>query len=796
MANRIKGITIEIGGNITPLAKALEGMNKKISSSGAALKDLQKLLKLDPSSTTLLGQKQDYLRQQVDAAREKLQQEKEALAQLQAANTTGEVTEEQRALEREISETEQKLRSAEKALRDFGSVGAQQLQAVGDKVKAVGDKIASAGAALTKTVTAPIVGIFTAGGKAALDYGDAIAKVATIADTSAVPVAEFHDEILQLSNDTGKKATELAEAVYQAISASVSTKDAVEFVATATNLAKAGFLETSGAVDVLTTIINAYGRSAEDAELIADQLVQTQNRGKTTVQELAAAMGTVIPTAAALNIPLDQLNVAYVEMTRQGINTANATTYMNGMFTELADSGSGVAKVLQEKTGKTFGQLMADGRSLGDVLEILNGSVDGNSEAFLNLWGNTRAGRGALSIINAGAADFNRELQDMQQATGNVGAALEALDTPGARARKALNRLTNAGIELGDKIAPAIEKAADFVGQLADKWDQLDPKTKNAIENAALLAAAVGPVLLVGGKIVGGVGMLIGGLGTVAGFVSGTLIPAIAAAVPVIGSVAVAAAPFLIGGAIIAGIVAGVVWVVKHWEEIKEAAGQLKDAVVEKWENLKASTAEKWEGIKQSTSEKWQSVWGTVTEKAEGIRSSVGEKFEALRGSAVEKFEAIRSGIAEKIGAARDFVQGAVAKIKGFFNFSWSLPHIKLPHFSVSGGVPPWGFGGKGSLPSISVSWYAKAMERGMILRNPTIFGAMGGKLLGGGERGAEAVVGVSSLDKMIRRSVQSAQPVRNFYFGDINIYGANKTTEQMAREFQLAVERRLSAFA
>ena len=301
---------------------------------------------------------------------------------------------------------------------------------------------------------------------------------------------------------------------------------------------------------------------------------------------------------------------------------------------------------------------------------------------------------------------------------------------------------------------------------------------------------------MIGGKIVGGVGMLIGGLGTVAGFVSGTLIPAIAAAVPVIGSVAVAAAPFLIGGAIIAGIVAGVVYVVKHWEEIKEAAGQLKDAVVEKWENLKASTAEKWEGIKQSTSEKWQSVWGTVTEKAEGIRSSVGEKFEALRGSAVEKFEAIRSGIAEKIGAAQEFVRGAVEKIKGFFNFSWSLPHIKLPHFSVSGGVPPWGFGGKGSLPSISVSWYAKAMERGMILRNPTIFGVMGGKLLGGGERGAEAVVGVSSLDKMIRRSVQSAQPVRNFYFGDTIINGANKTTEQMAREFQLAVERRLSAFA
>lgn len=794
MANRIKGITIEIGGNITPLAKALEGMNKKISASGAALKDLQRLLKLDPSSTALLGQKQDYLRQQVDAAREKLQQEKEALAQLQAANTTGEVTEEQRALEREIAETEQKLRSAEKALRDFGSVGAQQLQAVGDKVKAVGDKIAAVGSALTKTVTMPIVGIFTAGGKAALDYGDAIAKVATIADTSQVSVSDFHDQILQLSNDTGKKATELAEAVYQAISAGVDTTQAVEFVGKATNLAKAGFLETADAVSALTMIINAYGREMGDAELIADQLVQTQNRGVTTVQELAANMGTVIPTAAALNVPLEQLLTGYIALTKNGVNTANATTFLDNTLRELSKDGSEVSTILKEKTGQSFGKLLADGKTLGDVLGILGTTVNEDGEAFLNLWGNARAGRGALSLVNFGAEELKTELDGVYGATGNVSSALEALDTPGARARKALNKLTNAGIELGDKIAPAIEKAADFVGQLADKWDQLDPKTKNAIENAALLAAAVGPVLLIGGKIVGGVGMLIGGLGTVAGFVSGTVIPAIAAAVPVIGSVAVAAAPFLIGGAIIARIVAGVVYVVKHWEEIKEAAGQLKDAVVEKWENLKASTAEKWEGIKQSTSEKWQSVWGTVTEKAEGIRASVGEKFEALRGSAVEKFEAIRSGIAEKIGAARDFVQGAVAKIKGFFNFSWSLPHIKLPHFSVSGGVPPWGFGGKGSLPSISVSWYAKAMERGMILRNPTIFGAMGGKLLGGGERGAEAVVGVNSLDKMIRRSVQSAQPVRNFYFGDINIHGANKTTEQMAREFQIALERRLSA--
>lgn len=794
MASRIAGITIEIGGNTTKLQKSLDGVNKKLKSTSTALRDVNKLLKLNPGNTDLLRQKQQYLTTAIDETKKKLQQEKEALAQLQAANTTGEVTEEQRALEREIAETEQKLRSAEKALRDFGSVGAQQLQAVGDKVQAVGDKIAAAGSALTKTVTAPIVGIFTAGGKAALDYGDAIAKVATIADTSAVPVAEFHDQILQLSNDTGKKATELAEAVYQAISASVDTKDAVELVATATNLAKTGFLETSGAVDVLTTIINAYGRSAEDAQLIADQLVQTQNRGKTTVQELAAAMGTVIPTAAALNIPLDQLNTVYVEMTKQGINTANATTYMNGMFTELADSGSGVAKILQEKTGKTFGQLMADGKSLGDVLEILNGSVDGNSEAFLNLWGNTRAGRGALSLVNAGAAEFNRELQDMQNATGNVGAALEALDTPGARARKALNKLTNAGIELGDKIAPAIEKVADFVSDLADKWDQLDPKTKNAIENAALLAAAIGPVLLIGGKIVGGIGMLIGGIGTVVGFITATLIPAIGGIIAAVAPLVVAAAPFLIGGAIIAGIVAGVIYIVKHWEEIKAAAAELKEKVVEKWEGLKQSTSEKWEEIKQTTQEKWQGIKQDVQKKASGIKQDVLDKWEEIKKNAKEKWENIKQSIVGPIEAAQERIRSAIEKIKGFFDVKLEFPHINLPHFNIFGGVPPWGLGGKGQKPSISIDWYKKAYSNPVLFRQPTVLQTSAGLKGFGDGAGAEIVMGLDKLRQLVGANQQ--QPSVQIGKVDIVIEGAGKNADQIARELQNILNRKAVAYA
>ena len=338
---------------------------------------------------------------------------------------------------------------------------------------------------------------------AAKDYENGFAKVATIADSQAVSLDGLKSSMLQLSSDTGRGIGEITEATYQAISASVDTADAVGFVQNATNLAKTGFLETGDAVDVLTTIINAYKLSASDTEAISDKLIQTQNKGKTTVNQLSQSMGQVIPLAAAYNVNLDNLSAAYVELTKNGIGTAEAGTMLKGMFSELAKDGTSVSKILKDKTGKSFGELMKDGSSLGEVLDILYQSVEGNSEAFSNLWSNVRARTGALSLAQTGAEEFNAELQGMAESTGNVSEALEKLDTPTAKANKAMNALKNAGATVGDAFlsaaAPAMNVAAQAAQSLAKWVNGLSGPLKTAVGvgggAVAMLAAALPKII-------------------------------------------------------------------------------------------------------------------------------------------------------------------------------------------------------------------------------------------------------------------------------------------------------------
>ena len=355
--------------------------------------------------------------------------------------------------------------------------------------------------------------------KLAADFETAMGKVATIMDKSEMSVKDMGDALLDLSTQTGKGATELAEAAYQAQSASVSTKNTVGFVEQAAKLSKAGFTETATAVDTLTTVLNAYKLSESETAAIADKLVQTQNRGKTTVDQLSQSIGQAIPTAAAYNVNLDNLLSSYVILTKQGINTANATTYLNGMMTELAKEGSKVSGVLKSETGKSFTELMGEGKSLGDVLGILYDSVDGDSTAFANLWGNVRAGRGALALAQAGTEGFNAELAGMAQSAGTVDDALEDLETPAVKAQKALNALKNTGIVLGQQIladiAPALQKMVEGAQRLYEKFRDMPKGTKQAIAKLLAFTAALAPLLKMASVAVGVFGKFASGMGKI-----------------------------------------------------------------------------------------------------------------------------------------------------------------------------------------------------------------------------------------------------------------------------------------
>ena len=384
----------------------------------------------------------------------------------------------------------------------------QQFIDVGEQMSDFGDK-------LTKYVTVPLAGLGTAAVTAAAQFEDGMAKIYTIAVDSSEPMEKMRDDLVQLSNDTGFSLEDLSEATYQAVSASVDAGKAVEFMVDATKLARAGFTTTTKSVDLLTTVINAYGYEAKDAAWISDMLLKTQNDGKTILDELASSMGIIIPMASNYGVGLDQISAAYATMTKQGVKTERATTFLRAVFTELEKESSGVAKILDEKTGKSFAQLMKDGNSLADVLRILYNSVDGDTEAFQRLFGNVRATQAVASLVNDDFKLFDYELGRVQDSAGQTNKALEQMETPSLKAKRAVNQLKNAGVDLGESMIqmalPTFEKMTEGVKKATDSFTGLSDETKEMLIKTGLLVAGIGPAIKVFGTLVGFVGKLMTG---------------------------------------------------------------------------------------------------------------------------------------------------------------------------------------------------------------------------------------------------------------------------------------------
>lgn len=410
--------------------------------------------------------------------------------------------------------------AVEDAMSDVADSVSDAAKDVGDSASDIGDSIgdgfeegtdqastaidALAQALLAAGVTASVKAITDAlmdCTQASMEFETAMAKVGTIADESQKPLGDMRNEILALSSETGKSVGELAEATYQAISASVATESAVDFVGTANKLAVGGFSDTTTAVDILTTAINAYGMSADDASKISDVLITTQNLGKTSVAQLGASMGMVIPLAAAYNMNLEDLAASYALLTANGTQTAQATTYVKAALNELGSTSSVVGSTLKKQTGKTFAELMAEGNSLGDVLQVLADSVDGDTTAFNNMWSSSEAGVGMLSILNSGTSKYNSLVQAMEGSTGAATTAFEKMSETGEFAQQRFqNAIENLKIAIGDELAPvlmelqqsgadAMEWATEFV---KEHPEVVAAVTALAAALAVLAAALVG----------------------------------------------------------------------------------------------------------------------------------------------------------------------------------------------------------------------------------------------------------------------------------------------------------------
>ena len=357
-------------------------------------------------------------------------------------------------------------------------------------------KIAKAGlAAVSAAAAAAAVAVYKFGSA----YETSLAKVATIADTSRVSISQLSAGILELSNKTGAAAEELNEALYQSISAGVDTANAVAFTEQAAKLAAGGFTNAASAVDIMTTVLNSYGMEASEAARVSDTLIQIQNKGKTTVDELASSMGKVIPTANAYGVSLDNLAAGYAIMTSRGIATAETTTYINSMLNELGKSGTDASDALKSLTGSTFKQLMESGASLGDVLAILQDAADASGLSLADMFGSAEAGKAALTLLDDGADGFNASMAQMQDSAGLTETAFETMSNTAEHSAQVIsNKFKNLAIGIYDDNKGSIDtlmgKVADLADSFIDAAENAAPKLVSAVswvvDNLDALATA------------------------------------------------------------------------------------------------------------------------------------------------------------------------------------------------------------------------------------------------------------------------------------------------------------------
>ena len=688
--NRIKGITVEIGGDTTKLQTALKGVNTEIRNTQSQLRDVEKLLKLDPGNTELIAQKHRLLAQAVSETREKLETLKTAQQQADEALRNGTISQQQYdGLQREIVETEQELRRLEQQAEQ-SATALQKIGATGEKLQAVGDKVSGVGQKLLP-VTGVVTGLGTAAVKTAADFDSAMSRVAAVSGATGSDFDKLRDKAREMGAKTKFSATEAADAMNYMAMAGWKTEDMLSGIEGVMYLAAASGEDLATTSDIVTDALTAFGLTAGDSGHFADVLAAAFSNANTNVSMMGETFKYCAPVAGALGFSVEDTAEAIGLMGNAGIKASQAGTSMRSIMTNLTGdvklSGAAIGDV-------TIATTNADGsmRSLSTILADCRVAFAGMTEAEKANNAEALVGKNAMSGF---LALMNAAPEDIEKVSGAVNnckdAAKNMADTMQDNLEGQLtilkSQLQELAISFGDLLMPAVRSIVSGLQGMVDVLNAMPDGVKRVIMIVALLAAALGPVLIIIGKTLSAIGTIMTWAPKLAGAIS-TVKGAFAAL-----SATMMANPIAIVIAAIAALVAAFIYLwntneefrqfwIRLWNEIKEVAIQVWTAVsqflVSAWNGIRNTAVAVWNGIRATVMAVWNAISAFLGSVWNGIKSVITNVVNWIRTFLQSAWNGIRTVITTVMNAIRTVISTVWNPDNYFHRVEWNQGYCQF----------------------------------------------------------------------------------------------------------------------